>query len=125
VPNISEQEIVDGFKYLEKVGALERAPDGKLNFDSVKVWRTDVYDNDGFSVYTKGAEATAYLMQTPKVYRPSVYSSMALAMDEKNLLEAEKVMIETHHKLCKISNDSKDPTALMYIGNYLLTVLRL
>ncbi len=123
--DLTEEKVISGLRFLEKVGAIERNKNGKLVAKEYLVFRPDPYDPKGFNVYTKAAEYTADLMQNPYKYSPSVYSSMALAMDEENLSKAEKLMIETHHRLCHLAQDSKKPTATIYIANFLITMARL
>lgn len=125
VPQLSSKQITEGFEFLLKIGCLTRDKNKRLQSNPVSIWRPDPFDPDGQKVYTNAAKSVAHLMQNPKQYKPSVYSAMAVTFDEKNLIAAEKYLIEVHHHLCKLSNDSKDPTALVQIGNFMLTVARL
>lgn len=122
---ISTDQIAECIAQLEKSGHVYRDSEGTMRAKDDTLWRPDPFDPDGQSVYTAGAKAIAALMENPKLYRPSVYSSMSLTFDEENLKQAEKYMIEVHHKLCSLSKESKAPTAVAQIGNYFLTVARL
>jgi len=125
IANLSEQKIQKTLVELEKQNFIFRDEHGKLNAKAESLWRPDPYDPSGQKVYTKAAESIAELMQTPDVYRPSVYMSMSLAMDEENLLKAEKLMINVHHQLLALSKSSKQPNAVVQVGNFLLAVARL
>ncbi len=119
IPDLNESAIIETLKELESLEYLTRNTQGKLEPKPETLWRPDPYDSDALKVYTRAAESVAQLMQTPKVYRPSVYSSMCLAMDEENLLATEKLMIEIHHRLVQLSKESKNPTAVAHLGNFL------
>ncbi len=125
VRNLTKGKVEDTIQEMLKMGAVERDSSGRLQVKELTVWRPDPYDPTGHSVYTKAAEAMAELMQTPEAYRPSVYMSMSLAMDEKHLHETEKLMIDVHHKLCEFAKQSTKPTATVFIGNFFLTLARL
>lgn len=125
VPNLTETKITEVLKDLEKQKFLVRDENKKLKAPQETLWRPDPYDPSGQKVFTKGAECMAELMQKPELYKPSVYMSMSLAFDEKNLLQAEKLMIELHHQLSKLAKDSVQPTAVTQFGNFMLTVSRI
>lgn len=124
IDSLTENKIAAGLKMLEDKGYLFRDENKKLTPKTDKLWRPDVFDPTGQNVFTKGAEGIAELMQTPEKYRPSVYMSMSLSFDEKTLLEAEKFMIDVHHRLVDISSKSSERTAVAQIGNFFLTVAR-
>ncbi|MEK6772680.1 MAG: TIGR02147 family protein [Bdellovibrionota bacterium] len=125
IPNLNEIKITSTLKELENLGFIFRDDQNNLKSRPESLWRPDPYDPTGHRVYTKAAEGIAELMQKPDLYRPSVYMSMSLALDEENLLKAEKFMIDVHHQLLKFSVDSRQPTAVAQICNFLLTVVRL
>jgi uncharacterized protein (TIGR02147 family) len=125
IPSLNKLKIEQALKELEDSGFAVRNSLGKLTVGDETLWRPDPYDPNRFSVYTKGAESMAALMQEPNIYKPSVYMSMSLTFDEVNLAKAEQVMIELHHKLLNLSKESKYPTALVQSANFLLTVCRL
>jgi uncharacterized protein (TIGR02147 family) len=125
LPGLAREQVIQALLELEKGGFIQRDSNGNLHSREESVWRPDPYDPTGFSVYTAGAESVARLMRFPHIYRPSVYMTMSLAMDEKHLLAAEKFMIEVHHKLFQLSKDSQRPTSVVYIGNFFLTLARL
>ncbi len=124
VPNITEAQILECLEELLRLKFIVRDESGRLRpKDKLVLWRPDPYDPDGHSVFTKAAEGMASLMQTPSVYKPSVYMSMSLAFDEDGLKQAEKIMIETHHRLSSIQ--SAAPTAVVQVANFMLAVARL
>lgn len=125
IDDISSIEVNNALKELEKSSQIQRDQNGKLISNDHDLFRPDPYDPSGFDIYTKAAEFVLKLMQKPELYSPAVYSSMSLAMSEENLLKAEKLMIETHHKLCQLSKDSLDPTSVIFVGNFLMTLSRL
>lgn len=125
IRHLTKEKIESTIENLIKTGGAERDSKGRLHAKELTVWRPDPYDPTGHSVYTKAAEAVADLMQTPSAYRPSVYMSMSLAMDEKNLQETERLMIEVHHKICEFAKQSTTPTATVFISNFFLTLARL
>lgn len=124
IPDIKSEDIIAGLKELEKSGYLFRDQQGNLKAKSDTFWRPDPFDPTGLQVFTKAAESMAYLMKQPQIYKPSVYMSMTLPMDEEQLALAEKLMIEVHHQLLKMSKASSEPTALVQVANFLLTVVR-
>lgn len=124
LPGVAPQELRTLFGELEKQGFLFRDETGRLRAKPESLWRPDPLDPTGMMVYTRAAEFMAFLMKEPKRYRPSVYMSMSIPFDEKNLLEAEKVMIELHHRLFRLSQESVEPTAVAQFGNFFLTVAR-
>lgn len=125
VPNLDDNKIKSALKELERLGFIFRDAQNNLKSKPESFWRPDPYDPTGHRVYTKAAEGIAELMQKPEIYRPSVYMSMSLAMDEENLAKAEKFMIDVHHQLLKFSTESQNPTSVVQVGNFLLTVVRL
>lgn len=125
IPDLDETVIRAVLDELVRSGFVERGEDGRLVANPESLWRPDPFDPSGHSVYRAAAQSVADLLTTKGAFRPSVYMSMSLAMDEKNLLEAEKFMIEVHHKLFALSKASVHPTAVAFIGNFMLTVARL
>lgn len=125
IPNLNEQKIAATLALLEKQGFIVRDDQNRLKAKPESLWRPDPYDPNGQNVYRTAAEAMAELMQDPMKYKPSVYMSMSLAFDEDRLRDAEALMIEMHHRLSKLSEDSRNPTAVAHIGNFFLTVARL
>lgn len=125
MPNLTEEKIKQALAELIRNQFVERDSEGRLKPPSESLWRPDPYDPSGQKVFTKGAECMAELMQKPELYRPSVYMSMSLAMDEKHLAEAEKLMIELHHRLFNMAKESVRPNAVVQFGNFMLTVARL
>lgn len=125
IPWADEGQIQSALDELEKKGFATRDSAGRLQPKEETLWRPDPYDPTGQSVSTVSAETVARFMKFPQLYRPSVYSTSSLSFDEENLLAVEKLMIEMHHKLMALSAASKRPTAVAYIGNFFLTVVRL
>lgn len=125
VPGVTADRARDTLQELESKKFLKRDNSGRLRPEKQTMWRPDPYDPTGQKVFTKGAECMAELMQVPALYKPSVYMSMCLAFDEKQLAEAEKVMIELHHKLSHLAQQSENPSAVVQFGNFMLTVARL
>lgn len=125
IKNLTKEKIASTLKELERLGHLERDADSRLISKDHFVYRPDPYDPKGFNVYSQIAASVAELMQDPGAFRPSVYSELSLSLDEENLLQMEKLMIETHHRLVALASNSKRPTAVAYIGNFFLTVARL
>lgn len=124
IESLSIEKINILLKHLEEIKAVKRGPTGKFFATDHNIFRPDPYDPNGFDIYSRAAEFVASLMKKPHKYSPSVYSSMSLAMDEENLLKTEKLMIETHHKLCELAKSSKSPTSVAFIGNFFMTVAR-
>ncbi len=124
-PDLTEDKIEKGLEDLEKLRFIWRGEDGKLQAHKDALFRPDPYDPDGQRIFTKGAADIAELMRTPKVYRPSVYMTMSLGLDEENLLKAEKLMIEVHHQLSALASMSLHPTSVVQVGNFLMTLVRL
>lgn len=118
-------QIQNTLKQMENLNFISRDPSGRLTSNPQKLWRPDPYDPNGFNVFKNATESLAILMKNAEIYKPSVYMSMALPMDEKYLLEAEKYMIEVHHHLVELSKKSIEPTAVAYFGNYFLTLARI
>ena len=125
IEGLSQDEILNALRKLEQLGALVRNEDGSIASEKISLWRPDPYDPSGHSVYTAAAQTVAKLMETPAIYKPSVYMSMSLPMDEEHLLATEKLMIDVHHKICEFSKRSENPTATIYVGNFFLTMARL
>jgi len=124
LPDVTLGEIQSLLRELEESGFLFRDEKGRLRAKPESLWRLDPLDPNGQLVFTRGAQFVASLMKHPERYRPSVYMSMSLAFDERGLLEAEKLMIELHHKLFHLSQRSQEPTAIAQFGNFFLTVAR-
>lgn len=124
INNLSPKEILKIIKHLENTKAIKRDSDGNLTAIDHDIFKPDPYNPQGFNIYTKAAEFVASLMQDPNKFSPSVYSSMSLAMDQENLLKTEKLMIETHHKICELAKKSKDPTTVAFIGNFFMTICK-
>lgn len=125
LPELNPEIVRTALGEVERLGFVKRDTSGRLTAGEEALWRPDPYDPSGQSVFTACAEALAELMKAPDRYRPSVYMSMALSFDEEHLLAAEKRMIELHHELVSLSIQSKNPSAVAFIGNFFLTVARL
>lgn len=125
IKNLDEETVKTALETLEKNDYLYRDENKKLKPHPTTLWRPDPFDPDGHGVYRRAAESVAELLKHPDIYRPSVYMAMSLAMDEKNLLAAEKYMIEVHHHLNALAKASTNPTSVVYIGNFLLALARL
>jgi transcriptional regulator with XRE-family HTH domain len=124
-PGLTPERILSALNALEESGALVRNENGRLSPSEFPFWRPDPLDPHGQDVYRKGAEAVAHLLKTPEAYKPAVYMLMSLALDEERLAAAERIMIELHHQLRLLAEQSESPTANVYIGNFLMTVARL
>jgi uncharacterized protein (TIGR02147 family) len=125
IKNLDQKRIENSLADLEKKNYLFRDINKKLKADPTTLWRPDPFDPSGYSVYRHAAESIAELLKHAEIYKPAVYMAMSLAMDEKNLIAAEKYMIEVHHKLNDFAKASVQPTSVVYIGNFLLTLARL
>lgn len=124
IHGLTEKQVVAGLKELEESGYIFRDENLRLRPHEKSFWRPDPYDTTAYRVYTRSAEAVAKLMQHPQ-YCPSVYSTLSVCMDEERLLAAEKYMIETHHHLSALAKASTEPTAMIYFGNFMMTLARL
>jgi len=125
IKNLNAETIEKCLEELEKENYLHRDENNKLTAPEKTLWKPDPFDPSGFSVYQRAAESIAELLKHAEIYKPAVYMAMTLSMDEKNLLAAEKYMIEVHHQLNKFAKDSVNPTSVVYSGNFLLTLARL
>jgi uncharacterized protein (TIGR02147 family) len=125
VPNLDENKVSQIISLLEESGLIKRDEKGKMiAIESHLLYQPDPYDPNGQNIYTRAAEFLAELMQTPKAYKPSIYSSSNILLDEIHLKKTEKLLTEVHHTLDSYSKNSKDPTANVYISNFFLTLSR-
>lgn len=125
IKDVTRDRIESTLKLLEEKGAFVRDSNGRLRQKEFPFWRPDPLNPRGQDVYRKGAEAVCRLLETPEVYKPSVYMLMSLAMDEERLRMAERMMIDLHHGLRALADQSVDPTATIFAGNFFMTLARL
>lgn len=125
VPDLTLERIKKTLAELEKHGALVRDSHGRLQPKEFTFWRPDPYAGKKFDVYRKGAQAVADFLKNAEVYQPSVYMLMSHAYDEASLRKAEKLMIDLHHNLAALAEQSVNPTANIFSGNFFMTLARL
>lgn len=124
VKNLTQEKIASTLRDLERQKILIRDEHHRLKPPEGGIYRPDPYDPKGQKIYQRMAASIAELLEHPEMYRPSVYMGMSLAMDEENLVKAEKYMIEVHHQLNAFAKASQKKTSVVYIGNFLLAVAR-
>ena len=125
IKNISEELIASSFRDLERLGFIQREKDGSLKVAPESLWRPDPLDPSGQQVFSSAANFSARLMETPEIFKPSVYMGLTLALNEEQLKNAEKFMIDVHHRLSVFAAESQNPTAVVNVGNFFLTIFRL
>lgn len=126
VPNLTKDGVAKIIKKLDEQDLLERDPEGRVT--SIKenlLHRPDPYDPNGFKIYSLAADFLARLMKRPEIYKPSIYSSSHITLDEEHLNKLEKTLRELHHTIISYSKESVNPTTNVYVSNYFLTLSRL